>query len=167
MKSSSAWYVFHKIFHNRLYCKLVNSFVPGICACNFKSVIFGHMSWIQFMSNCKFVFRCMPQNYFDDKSTMVQKMTTKSTTNHYLDQCWSWTKSSYGVTSPRQVNLIVMTYLVQHRWYESLLQPWDSDTNWMHCIYTGARHGCLSQSDGQNINFLNNRKMFNSVPVLD
>ena len=58
--------------------KLYASFIsldPGRCVSNFKSVISEPMLRIKFMrTSCDIAFRLMPQNIFDDKSTLVQVM---------------------------------------------------------------------------------------------
>ena len=48
----------------------------------------------------------MPQNTFDDESTLVQVMAwCRQATSHYLNQCWPRSILPYGVTRPQWVNL--------------------------------------------------------------
>ena len=57
---------------------------------NFKSIIFQHVLWIKFMSTSyEIALKWMPQNQFDDKSTLVQVMALcHQATSHYLSHCW-------------------------------------------------------------------------------
>ena len=72
---------------------------PMRCDSNFKSVISQHMLWIKFMSTCEVVLRWIPQNTFDDKSTLGQEMARwHQTASHYLSQCWPYSISPYNVT---------------------------------------------------------------------
>ena len=51
---------------------IINLLAPGRSDSNFQSVISEHILWIKFMSSsCEIALRCMPQNTFDDKSTLV------------------------------------------------------------------------------------------------
>ena len=46
----------------------------------------------------------MPLDLTDDKSTLVQVMAwCRQATNHYLNQCWPRSPTSYGVTRPQWV----------------------------------------------------------------
>ena len=64
------------------------SLAPGKSAGNFKTVIFEHMLWIKFMSTCEMAFMWIPQNIFDDKSTLVQVMVwCCQAPSHYESQC--------------------------------------------------------------------------------
>ena len=46
----------------------------------------------------------MPQNTFDDKSTLVGVMAwCRQATSHYLSQCWPRSLSPYGITRPQWV----------------------------------------------------------------
>ena len=46
----------------------------------------------------------MPQVLTDDKSTLVQVMAwCRQATSHYLNQCWPWSPTSYGITRPQWV----------------------------------------------------------------
>ena len=71
---------------------------------SYKSVISERMSWINFMSiSCQITLRWMPQNTFDDKSTLVQVMAwCRQAPIHYLSQCWLKSMSPYGVTMASQ-----------------------------------------------------------------
>ena len=53
----------------------------------------------------------MPQNIFDDKSSLVQVMAwCRQTTSRYLSQCWTRFMSPYGVTKPQWVNRLPVPY---------------------------------------------------------
>ena len=53
----------------------INSLAPGRCGRNFQSVVSEHMFQMKFMStSCEIADRSMPQNTFDEKSTLVQVM---------------------------------------------------------------------------------------------
>ena len=76
-----------------------------------------HMLWIQFMStSCEIALRWMPQDIFDDKSTLIQDMTwCCQATSHYLSQSSSRSVSPYAITRPEWVNIIVVQWLLF--WY--------------------------------------------------
>ena len=68
----------------------INSFVPGRCGTNFKSLIvrliIQNGSW---GTRWEIALRWMPQNFTDEKSTLVQVMAwCRQVTSHYLIQCW-------------------------------------------------------------------------------
>ena len=84
-----------------------NSLAPGRCGSNFKSVISKHIIWwINFMStSCEIVLKWMPQNTFNEKSTLVQITAWYcQATSHYLSHCWPISMSPYHVTRPQWVN---------------------------------------------------------------
>ena len=85
---------------------MINSLAPGRSWCDFKSVIFNLALLIGiFKSSCDNVLRWMPQDFTDDKSTLVQVMAgCHQATSHYLDQCWPRSPTPYGVTRPQWVN---------------------------------------------------------------
>ena len=58
------------------------------------------MLWIKFMSaSCEIALRWMPQNTFDNKSTLVQVMAwCQMTPSHYLSKWWPRFKSPYVIT---------------------------------------------------------------------
>ena len=80
---------------------------------NLKSVISEHCLRIKFLSSsCEIDLRWMPQNTFDDKSTLVWAMAWHhKATGHYLSQCWTRYIVPYGVSYIRglMVPLIVIT----------------------------------------------------------
>ena len=83
-----------------LHC-IINSLAPGRCDCNLKSVISEHMLQIKFMSSTsvEIALRWMPQNTFDDKSTLVQVIAWwHQSTGLYMSQCWPRYMSPYGAT---------------------------------------------------------------------
>ena len=69
--------------------------------CNFKLVL-----RIDILSiSCEIALRRMPQNPFDDTSTLVQVMDwCRLATSHYLIQCWPKFMLPYGITRPQWVN---------------------------------------------------------------
>ena len=76
----------------------LNSLAPGGVGSNFKSVIWTHIM-DEVYTSCEIALRWMPQNTFDDKSTLVQVMALcHQVTSHYLSQCWPWSMSAYGIT---------------------------------------------------------------------
>ena len=93
------WYIpsIERIMH------WVSSLAPGRYGSNFKSVIFKYMLQIKFMSaSCGIAPRWMPQNIFDDESTLVQEMVwCCQATSHYLRQRWPKSMSPYDVTRPQ------------------------------------------------------------------
>ena len=49
--------------------------------------------------------RWMPQKTFDNQSTLVLVMAwCHQATSHYLNQCWPWSMSPYGLTKLKGVN---------------------------------------------------------------
>ena len=83
----------------------VNTLAPGRCGCNLKLVIFKHTSRVDILSiSCEIALRWMPQDFTDDKSTLVQVMAwCRQATSHYLGQCWPPSISPYGVARPQWV----------------------------------------------------------------
>ena len=78
-----------------------NSLVPDRCGCNLKLGIFKFTSKVNILSiSCEIALRWMPQEFTDDKSTLVQVMAWC----HHLDQCWPRSISPYGVARPQWVN---------------------------------------------------------------
>ena len=113
----------------------INSLAPGRCGCNFRNIIFELISWIDTLSaTSKIVVRWMPQNSSDDKSTLVQVMAwCGQATNHYLNQCWPRSMSSYGVARPQWVNnLTYLSYVCPClSWEEFQLPVCDMPMSWM------------------------------------
>ena len=69
----------------------------------------------------------MPQNSFDDKSTLVQVLAwCLQAASHYLNQCWSRVMSPDGVAGPKCVNdwysicklLIFWCFICHFSWRE-------------------------------------------------
>ena len=55
-----------------------------------------------------FLPRCMPRNLTDEKSKLIQVMACCcQAISHYLNQCWTWSLSPYGVNKLRRL-----------RWYQ-------------------------------------------------
>ena len=53
----------------------------------------------------KIAIRWMPQNTFDDKSTLTQVIAwCRQATSYYLSQCWYRSMLPYGITRPQWVN---------------------------------------------------------------
>ena len=86
----------------------VNSLVPVRCRCNFKLVLFKFTSRIIILSiSCEIALGWMPQDFTDDKSTLVQVMAwCHQATSHYLGQCLPTSISPYGVARPQWVNTL-------------------------------------------------------------
>ena len=82
-----------------------NSLASGRSGCNFKSVIFTLVLLIGiFKSSTDNAINWMPQDFTDDKSTLVQVMAwCCQATSHYLSQCWPRSLSPYDVTRPQWV----------------------------------------------------------------
>ena len=87
---------------------------------NFKSVISEHMLCRKSMSTCEISLRRMPQNTFDDASTLDQVMAScHQATSHCLSQCWPGSMSPYGITKPQWVKKLLVdlcdlpTYILQ------------------------------------------------------
>ena len=50
----------------------------------------------------------MPQDFTDDKSTLVQVMAwCRQATSHYPNQCWLRSPTPYGVTRPQWVDILL------------------------------------------------------------
>ena len=77
----------------------INTLATGRCGKYFKSVTSEHMLWIKLRSvSCDVALRWMPQNTFDDKSTLVKEMPyCLMSTSHSLNQWWPRSMSPYGV----------------------------------------------------------------------
>ena len=65
--------------------------------------------------SCKIALRWMPHNLANEKSTMVRVMVwCRQATSHYMSQCWPRSISSYVVTMPQWVKLVIpksLTYV--------------------------------------------------------
>ena len=87
----------------------LNSLAPGRFENNFQNVFFNLIPWIDTLNNsCETIFRRMPQNPSDDKSTLVQVMAwCRQATSHYLSQCCPRSLSPFGVTRPQCVNIVI------------------------------------------------------------
>ena len=59
----------HELFSDSMVC--------GRCGSNLKSVTSEHMLQIDLSSTCKIALKWMPQNTFDDKSTLVQAVACR------------------------------------------------------------------------------------------
>ena len=72
------------------------------------------------------VLRCMPQNFSNEKSILVQVMAwCRQTPSHYLSQCWPISVWSYGIT-----------------WHNELINTHSSfagDAPHWHVLYVRAR----------------------------
>ena len=82
-----------------------NSLVPSRCGNDFKSMISRYILQVTSMkTSCETALRRIPQNTFDNKSTLVQVMTWfPQATNHYLSQCWPRSMSPYAITRPQWI----------------------------------------------------------------
>ena len=84
---------------------------PRRCVSNFERVISEHMLGIKFMSTSwKMALKWMPQNTFNDKSTLVQAIAWyHQATQNYPSQCWQRSMSLKGVTRPQRAK-----YFLEH-----------------------------------------------------
>ena len=71
----------------------------------FKSAILKYVLQMKFMStSCEITLRWMPQNMFNEKSTLVQVMAwCCQAPSHYLSQCWPQPILPYRFTKPQSV----------------------------------------------------------------
>ena len=77
--------------------------------------------------------RRMPQNPFDDKSTLVQVMAwCHQATSHYLSQCWPRSMSQYGVTRPHWVKPCHAEFILRNNNFARFItsQYWDGSSHW-------------------------------------
>ena len=87
----------------------LNSLDPGKFAWNFRFVIF---KWILVIAgwgiSCKISLIWMSLDITDDQSTLVQVIAWwRQATSHYLSQCWPRSASSYDVTRPQWVEMLM------------------------------------------------------------
>ena len=69
-------------------------------------------------SSREIALRWMPQNNFDNKSTLVQVMAwCRQATGHYLRQCWPWIMSPYDVTRPQWFKILIHQLQFFRRWH--------------------------------------------------
>ena len=96
----------------------INWLAPGRCGSNFKSVIFKHILRITFIkASCEIAPRWIPQNTFDDKSTLVQVMAwCRQAPSHYLSQCWPRSMPPYDVTRPQWVKIVDQSFQLETLW---------------------------------------------------
>ena len=100
----------------------LNSLAPGRCYSNYKNITFNSLVPGRFQFNVRYVifmltlvnggwgisyeivFRWMPLDLTDDKSTLVQVKTwCRQATSHHLSQCWPRSMSPNGVTRPQWI----------------------------------------------------------------
>ena len=84
-----------------------NSLAPGWFEFNFRKVIFKltlvNGGW---RISYKIALRWIPQDFTDDKSTLVQVMAwCRQATSPYLSECWPRSMSPNGVTRPQWVSM--------------------------------------------------------------
>ena len=80
------------------------SLATGTSGRNLENIIFKQIIQKLTSTWCEIVFRWMPQNLVDGKSTFVQIMTwCRQVPSHYLNQCWLWSLSSCGVSGTQWV----------------------------------------------------------------
>ena len=122
--------------YNRL-----NSAAPGRCG----SISSKHRFRIQSMStSCNIAQSLMPQNTFDDKSTLVQvKAWCHQAASHYLSQCWPKSLSPCGITrlpwvelfktpTVAQPTVMLMKWLSSYKWTLQLVK----ESAWTQLIST-------------------------------
>ena len=93
--------------------------------------IFKLILWINSFSNsCEITLGWMPQETFDDKSTLVHVMAwCRQATSHYLSQGWSLSMLPYGITRPQWVNSSHISCL----WISTGLKTENNQSrNWHH-----------------------------------
>ena len=90
-----------------------NSLAPGRCGSYLELVIFKLISRIAISSICcGIASRWMLKDLTDDLSALVQVMAwNRPATSHYLSQCWSRSRSPYGITRPQWVNVECSTLI--------------------------------------------------------
>ena len=80
------------------------SLATGTSGRSLENIIFKQIIQKLTSTWCEIVFRWMPQNLVDGKSTFVQKMTwCRQVPSHYLNQCWLRSLSSCGVSGTQWV----------------------------------------------------------------
>ena len=68
---------------------------------------------------CEIALRWIPQNFTNEKSTLLQVMAwCHQATSHYLSWCWPKSMSPYGMIRPQWVKICMAI------WYPYLLQLW-------------------------------------------
>ena len=89
------------------------SLAPGKFEWNFRHVIFKQILVIDDWGiSCEITLTWKPQDFTDDKSTLVQVMAwCHQATSHYLSQCWPSSLSPYGVTRPQWVKELNNAYV--------------------------------------------------------
>ena len=92
----NAWMLLNHFYHKLNF----NSLVPRRCSCNFKLVIFKHISRIDILRiSFEIALIWMSQYLTDDQSTLVQVMAwCHQATSHYLSKCWPRSLTPYDVT---------------------------------------------------------------------
>ena len=112
-----------------------NSFVPGRCGSNIKNMISKFI--IQNSSlgtHYEIVLRKMPENFTDEKSTLVQELARcRQATRHRLSQCWPTSMLKYGATRPQWARYFLWCHFfitpgkmlgkIHFKWSSHLLNP--------------------------------------------
>ena len=97
-----------------------NSLAPGRCGCDSKNGIFNLVLLIGIFRSYDTVLRWMPQDFSDDKSTLVQVMAwCRQATSHYLNQCWPRSQTPYGIIKPPWV---LTRYTVPSQFWEMIIE---------------------------------------------
>ena len=107
-KSFRKWHYLGNSFKGPMHC--LNSLSPQICW-YFKPVILQCilmvMIYILSIPN-EIVLKCIPQNFSDDKSTLIHIMAwCHHRTIHYLSQCWPRSMLSYGIARSQWVEYVL------------------------------------------------------------
>ena len=78
--------------------------------------------WIKFVStSCETPIRWMPQNTFDDKSTLYQVMGWHhQATSHYLSQCWPRPLLPYDIARHNELHFLCIKWVI----FALLTQVW-------------------------------------------
>ena len=102
----------------------INSLSPGVKVSNCESIILKLiMQYSIWGIWYEIVFSWMPQNFINEKWTLVQVMAwCHHITSHHLNQCWPRSLSTYGVTRPQWVTAEV-DYNVEHTFIKFISFP--------------------------------------------
>ena len=103
---------------SELHAARFNSLAPGRFQRNFRKFILQLILVIGGWSiSCKIVFKWMPMDLADGKSTLVQVMAwCRQATSHYLSQCWPRSLSPYDVTRPQWVMIFTSNWPSSFNW---------------------------------------------------
>ena len=110
--------IFMSFWYQEKIKSRINSLVPGRRGNYFKCIIFKLiMQNTSFRAHCEIALMWMPQNFTDEKSTLVRVMAwCRQATSHYMSLCRPRSLSPYGVTRPQWVNTLWLSDAIwEHR----------------------------------------------------